>query len=329
MREQPPPTRPGLAAYATAFGSFPYGNSSAAYSLHVSLLPYLDQQPLYDSIDRRGMAYNAHSNNATACATNVAGFLCPADFRPQDVPSGWTNYAGNVGSGVQRDGYNGIFGQSSFGPSIRMVDITDRSTHTVAMAEWLLGTGDKIKVDARRTIFKTPELLAQASELDRFANLCRGLDAFPARPTSLAKGLNWLHGEFISTLYNHVPGINDRSCTNSGLVQEGAYSAGSLHPGVANALYADGHVDFARDSIGLPVWRALASRSGGEITGDRRTPASIPGCVPSAVSPRRITMPQFVRRARVVLASLLVVLSSPAAWAGGGGATDPPPPPAD
>lgn len=38
-------------------------------------------------------------------------------------------------------------------------------------------------------------------------------------------------------------------------------------------------------------------------------------------------MPQFVRRARVVLASLLVVLSSPAAWAGGGGATDPPPPP--
>ena len=94
-----------LAAYATAFGSFPYGNSSAAYSLHVSLLPYLDQQPLYDSIDRRGMAYNAHSNNATACATNVAGFLCPADFRPQDVPSGWTNYAGNVGSGVQRDGY--------------------------------------------------------------------------------------------------------------------------------------------------------------------------------------------------------------------------------
>lgn len=174
-----------------------------------------------------------------------------------------------MGSGVQKYGYNGMFGPHPQCPAVRPADVTDGATHTVAMAEWLLATGDHAKIDARRTIFKTPETLALPSEMERFASLCAGLDVPNTRPGGLIKGLNWLHGEFGHTLYNHVLPVNGRSCTNGTLVQEDAYSAGSLHPGGANIVYADGRVDFVRDSIELSIWRALASRGGGEITGER------------------------------------------------------------
>jgi prepilin-type processing-associated H-X9-DG protein len=38
----------------------------------------------------------------------------------------------------------------------------------------------------------------------------------------------------------------------------------SRHPGGVNSLFADGHVVFVKDSIGLSVWQALGSRNGSE-----------------------------------------------------------------
>ena len=42
-------------------------------------------------------------------------------------------------------------------------------------------------------------------------------------------------------------------------------TARSNHQGGVNLLYGDGSVRFARDGISLPVWRALATRSGNEF----------------------------------------------------------------
>ena len=40
--------------------------------------------------------------------------------------------------------------------------------------------------------------------------------------------------------------------------------ARSYHPGGVHVVFADGHVKFMGDSIDLPLWRALATRAGGE-----------------------------------------------------------------
>ncbi len=43
----------------------------------------------------------------------------------------------------------------------------------------------------------------------------------------------------------------------------------SVHPGGVNVLLGDGSIRFIKDSIALPTWKALSSRSGGEvISGD-------------------------------------------------------------
>ena len=39
----------------------------------------------------------------------------------------------------------------------------------------------------------------------------------------------------------------------------------SYHPGIVNALFADGSVHFVKNSINFPTWRALGTVGGGEV----------------------------------------------------------------
>ncbi|MBX6315733.1 MAG: DUF1559 domain-containing protein [Isosphaeraceae bacterium] len=262
-----------LASYQSTYSVFPFGNAPNAYSLHVAILPYLGQQALYDAIDRRtkaGFAPDRTNGNYTAYTTNLAVFLCPSDSRPTRVPSGWTNYAGNGGSGVQKYGYNGLFVPHAFARPVGPGDVTDGSSNTVAMAEWLLGSGDKNRKDPLRSIFRTPEVFDRPHELEVFATSCRELDVPNAKVNWAYKGINWLQGDFQRTLYNHVLPVNGKSCTNGTRVQMGAYSAGSLHSDGANVLFADDHVAFISASIDSTVWRSLGSRNGGEAIGPLR-----------------------------------------------------------
>jgi prepilin-type processing-associated H-X9-DG protein/prepilin-type N-terminal cleavage/methylation domain-containing protein len=194
----------------------------------------------------------------TARATTIAVFLCPSD---QALPGleGGTNYAGNGGVGFTR---SGRVRNGAFGAAIR--DFADGLSNTAAISEWVRGSGDPQVRDPKRSVFATPDRLIDASNLGAFSSECHGLDPLSAQLESLGKGLDWTRDGFGFSLYNHVLGINDHTCTNGGLVEQGAWTAGSAHPSGANTLFADGHVAFMKDSISLQTWRALGTRNGGE-----------------------------------------------------------------
>ena len=97
--------------YGSSYGAFPIGRSvfpnwtagptPYSYSPFAMLLPFVEQSPLYASINFNlpsGTAYQA--GNTTALATAVAGFLCPTD--PQQVPQGeaGTNYRFSEGTTI-------------------------------------------------------------------------------------------------------------------------------------------------------------------------------------------------------------------------------------
>jgi len=200
---------------------------------------------------------------STALEATPSTFLCPSDRLPDHIKGGgFTNYSGNRGIGVQVYGYNGVFGDET---PVTLSSITDGTSATAAMSEWLVGPCNYEVRDARRSVYKTDRRLIAPNEFDLFTSMCHNLDIATAVLNKPCRGFNWLFGEFNYTLYNHSLVINDHSCTNGTRYQEGAWTATSAHNSGANVLFADGHVGFVYDSMALATWRALGSRNGAEI----------------------------------------------------------------
>ncbi len=98
----------GLAVhqYHDANNSFPPGQllyvNWRDISALVSLLPYLEQQPLYSAfnqadvypINGMGPVLPSYPPNTTVARIQVAGFLCPSDINRLTNPEGHSNYCG-------------------------------------------------------------------------------------------------------------------------------------------------------------------------------------------------------------------------------------------
>jgi prepilin-type processing-associated H-X9-DG protein len=84
-------------------------------------------------------------------------------------------------------------------------------------------------------------------------------------------GFAWYSGEMRCGAYNHYYGPNPSNwdCVSNapslGFTAIGWRAARSMHTGGAHVLLCDGSVRFVSDNIYLPTWRALATRSGGEV----------------------------------------------------------------
>ena len=278
-----------LNQYVAAHNCHPSGYNGWGYSPQAMLLPYMEQKPLYDSInfsldcDLGGFKVR---ENLTAHQTQLSELLCPSDIGRSNA-NGWTSYAANVGHNPAEFGYNGAFAFDGPGrgehftlqPSGKTVlrpfpkplnpaSFRDGASQTVGFAEWSLGAPLSDRKNKRRTVFlATPpnDPAGATIPFADFADQCRGIDPNTAEIEFAYKGNFWLVGDMGFTLYNHALGVNDPSCSNNRDLGMGAISASSQHPGGAHALFADGHVQFMKESTSLNAWRALGTRSGGEI----------------------------------------------------------------
>ena len=259
-----------LGAYASAFGSFPLSGNGKGFSPHAMLLPLIEQKPLFDSINfsESPVSVIPWSANFTAFVVKVDAFLCPS---APGLPSNWiwgTSYAGSHGFYRRDQVDNGLFNVWSRRP-VGYQDLTDGSSTTSAMAEWIQGPGYPYERSPLGTIFDIPGDLDGPARLQQFLVACKEFKvSFAAAPPGENdKGLNWLFGGYGHTMYNHNLSINDHSCTNKGFVQEGAFSAGSYHGHAANVLFADGHVRTIADTIAYATWIAMGTRNGADIPG--------------------------------------------------------------
>ena len=254
-----------LHAYISQTNVLPMGINGKGYSAHAAMLPYLEFINIYNSINFDSMANRSLGlQNKTISSFKIDIFICPSDGVDGARGAG-ASYAGNRGGGVQRYGYNGAFSYELQGP-IGPSSFRDGMHTTAAFAEWCHGGVGEDRIDQKRTVFRTPDALVQSEEFDLFASECSESVSFSSRTTRLSKGQYWLRGDFLYSLYNHVVEINGPSCTNGGLIQQGAWTAGSEHSsGGANVLFADGHAQFFRETIDRSTWRAVASRNGGEL----------------------------------------------------------------
>ncbi|HUG89240.1 MAG TPA: DUF1559 domain-containing protein [Planctomycetaceae bacterium] len=264
--------------YESSLNVFPPGRLDwpYVYSPQAYLLPHLEQENLENLINYNVTFFGADAPtwpNAAAARISVRLYTCPSDSdRVGGSPFGATSYVGNVGSGLVADGNLATFGQPGphadgvffEGSAIRFRDLKDGTSTTAAFSETLLGTGHPSPAGTLPQDPQREVLLLPGSTFTTAGN-CQ-----PAGGTWWdERGVRWIQGSYGYALYNHFYGPNAPAfdCTNQARTHA-LTAARSVHAGGVNILMCDGSVRFAGDSIDLTIWRAIATRRGGEPLSD-------------------------------------------------------------
>ena len=246
-------------------GKLPGSTDGYDWSPQAKLLPYLEQTTLANALN---LATPVNQNATTAVLARVAAFLCPSD-PPGILPNGSffspISYAANTGWYNWYTIQNGAFAQ----PGTLFRDFTDGTSTTAAFAEMVLGaTGPSVLGSARDRLAATYPLADPTVDNEHPETLRVACDRVASGSISLlnSKGWQWFDGNPGHALYYHIMPVGGNSCRNDNDgEQDYAATAASRHPGGANCLFADGHLQFVSDRISLLVWRALGSRNGGEV----------------------------------------------------------------
>ncbi len=267
--------------------SVPQAAGYARWSAHSSLLMFIEQGNLFNSInfnlppETPGMAgavpfmpayQNPNRENMTACSTQVTAFLCPSDLPPIAGWPGGNNYlcnqqtwacdlSDNFPSTIAPNEVpRGIFYYNS---SVRVAAVTDGLSNTAYFSEKIRGTG---VANPQTDMLVFPN---QTSVNNTFL-ACQGLSVLTAPPLTSREGMSWVMGEMCCTLYNHVAPPNSTTCAAPAFPGNMANMAmqvppSSRHPGGANMMMGDGSVHFIKNSVSVQTWRALGTRNGGEV----------------------------------------------------------------
>ena len=283
----------GLAthAYAGTWDAFPSGGIFSAlpgegeftfFSSHYRLLPYIQQQPLYDSVNVAVPCLDIDdldSQNQTAARAHVAEFVCPSDPRAGCGPLGPTSYRINLGPcrdcpSVMEAGAFSILGPTN------LASFTDGLSNTLAFSEKPIGDAPRFEAGAGAwSEFRDWHVVPTATQ--------DGHNTFPDG-TWNSTGLEWIRvcstigrgfagwstgGRTWLTARTYYTGFYALLPPNSPIPDcgspfasgVGAFTARSYHPGGVNVVMANGSVRWVGSGIEPAAWRALGTRSRGEL----------------------------------------------------------------
>ena len=301
----------GLHNYHGTHNVFPLGASKnpknfpgdsdliwSSWSAQGLLLPYLEQQPLYNAANF-SWGVNPYGDpcyaiNSTVGNTVIRNFLCPSD--PNALRPNINNYYasvgtttdfmtvncwGGVGTACAPTGSTGLF--TYFIP-YGVSDCLDGTSNTVAFSESLTGNpaNPTDRVNSTQGVTDPGATLKDANT--NRAAVLQGLQACTSalkagQSLQSNKGQLWCFGARAYTLFQTVQVPNDPQypfgscefgCAGCGLDQAWSVGASSWHSGGtgANALMGDGSVKFFKSSINRQVWWNLGTRSGAEVGSD-------------------------------------------------------------
>lgn len=269
--------------YAPGGGPVSCGSAGAwehgEYSFMVSLLPFLDEGPLYNSMNfacRHNGNCRSGGNNADCNLTvdrrRLSILLCPSDGNLSAGPASnypvcygsWHPPSPPAPSGTEEDG---IFHYTSNWPR-SLGDVTDGASNTACFAEAIKGTVPESAVassgprDRHGSVFGT----VKATTAEAFRDTCQKLNWRTFAVFNNRKGANWTDTSllFTPTGYNHVMPPNGLSCHhNNGSTRDGL-AASSHHPGGVNVAFLDDSCRFIREDIDWVLWFGMGSVNGGE-----------------------------------------------------------------
>ncbi|MHC4180646.1 MAG: DUF1559 domain-containing protein [Planctomycetota bacterium] len=256
---------PPLAIHIPLGGS---GSKSTQIGWIPRILPYLEEQDLYDRINWKLHPGNQGTNLAVL-AKHLSFVRCPSDPAEdapddyQNLPYAATNYVGCIGhtdksrhhgfpkSDLAPVSLRGIFGTNG---RTRIQDIRDGTSNTMMVSECMVDD---------------PWVLAGSST---YSSCLAGTAAPPSVPWIRRRGYSWFWGHDNETSsYSTIWRPNDQrsngryECRSRFFI--GVYAARSRHNGGVQVTMADGAVRLVADHIDTDTWAALGTRARGELLG--------------------------------------------------------------
>ncbi len=297
--------------YHDTYGAFVYrkggtsgatgnGSNESRRCGYISLLPYLEQGPMWDRIKGGGgsPAYppeGPRGDGGWSFWNDAPEMLvCPSDNGVPNNTGPYLSYVMSVGdqtSNVINDQTpRGIFGYIR---CTKMADVTDGTSNTAMMSERLC-QGNLGSFRGQNPVAVGPEqvehVLGVATRVSGAHNspvLCYSVSdgKYFTNGTQIQTyfGTNWHDGQAMHNAFNTVLPPNAPACGDGGSWADTSnviMPPASRHPGGANLLRVDGSVDFISETIDsgntaaagpgdvgktpYGVWGALGSKAGGD-----------------------------------------------------------------
>jgi prepilin-type processing-associated H-X9-DG protein len=271
-------------------------------SVAAMILPYVEQANKYNQFD---FNYNVNSDapidpsippkvgaNGPARSQDVPFYLCPSDGSsntypawPTPGPSGRLSYHGCMGTTANvRDttAAAGIFagpfpsgGQVMKG--VPILGVSDGSSNTAMFAEVMRATTEW---NAGSGIRDNTTVIRANTGWNNFDGTTVPMCATGSPWINSIKytGQQYYRALITNHLYSHTlppnwnrkvsSGTQRYNCGDSTSTNRFHVAASSYHSGGVNVCMADGSVRFVSDGINFTAWRAMGTRSGGEVVSE-------------------------------------------------------------
>lgn len=274
-------------------GSIHDGNGDGwrSFSAHAMLLPYVDQAPLYESINFDiNACCNGPNNDALLNNVKIAAFRCPSDSPPSNMGAP-NNYAVCMGpnfgfsADVNQGQQNGAFNRHQV---VNFAAITDGTSNVIAASELITtdqggapGSQEELsRVRNGQSItneYANPRAWPRGgtpaiteADVTGWATAGAGITSINGNRV----GDKWFHGEPMRTAFNTLLTPNSTypnvsfHCSGCHYDGGGLFGARSKHTGGVHALLCDGAVRFISENIDWTTYQALGGRNDGTEVGD-------------------------------------------------------------
>ncbi len=257
----------------------------------ISLLPFVEQNALYDKWDFSQPANNTSNTTDNArSATIIPVYVCPSDaieenrFLLSGPPTGFPGQTanGSVAGYYSASSYAGNYGEGSYYTQFSQFPIRPNGIFFITGADESLRTGlhaladnhqNLSQINIRNIVDGTSSTLMLGEKYhgdEFFDSWTSGNSGFKMGQVSVwawLGGMKGAAGLFCSSAVDINNLVNAyTSSPNNISAQDRRFNGwGSGHPGVSGFAYCDGSADFITDSISRTTLTQLSTRAGGEV----------------------------------------------------------------
>jgi prepilin-type N-terminal cleavage/methylation domain-containing protein/prepilin-type processing-associated H-X9-DG protein len=265
--------------YHSSINSLPFDHGPGGWNEWSSLsmlLPYMEQQSLYNTINFNYSLGNGANpgfpanGNTTAFQTKINGFICPSDTDRLTNVEGHNNYVMNGGSdAISEEGPTQFVGAGVSlyaGPgSISFAAIIDGTSNTAGYSEINKGIGTGQAQDSTSPATPVYQASGWTSTPQGDYNICNAVTASSSLVSDWAYGMYWHSTQRTSGRFKTVMPPNSKSCESQSNLNYALWTASSRHSGGVNVLMLDGSVKFVKNTINPTTWWAVGTRAGNEV----------------------------------------------------------------